>query len=256
MTRMRSTPTATPAVALACAILTLGIVGLHATAAPIAGGLAEPMLQDPGDEHDPHDGETGEQADLSDLVIETLTDQPCQNRVQLPAGAKVGLWWAYTLSNELEYRWAIVAELDGCFVVESPLPVGDVVVIQSYLVDPAVDLDATNALEDGDDFPHNVRQAWVGLRGGTALDRPVMEPFQFSEPDDDLAQPEVEGGEEMITVNEQVIPCRWTEYARARRWVAVDGPLAGLLIKSAFQDSVTMELTGTGEDAKPELAYE
>lgn len=200
---------------------------------------------------------TGGAPDMAQMMLDSAKGSECQNWVQLPKGATTGLWWEYSMSG-MKMKWAIVAEKEnGNFVVENPMDYGGTMLIQAFEIDPSVMMDFT-ALEDGDDIPHNVVAAWVGLPGKAPEERGVMAATKYTKPDGTGGTgdaPEITEGEETLTVGGWDIPCKWMAVSGSKSWTATDGPFEGMTIKSEYNDAVTQEMTGCGDDAAPELSW-
>ncbi|MCA8921733.1 MAG: hypothetical protein KDD82_07980 [Planctomycetes bacterium] len=188
--------------------------------------------------------------DQADTILNAMQAAPSPYSVILPPDAKVGLWWEHTLpGSKTKLRYAITAERSGKLIVEQAQDVAGAPIVNAWLVDPEVDLNAEVA--DGEQLQHNVLEAWVGLRGQAPRAKKVMDAPR-KQPAETVEGVELSERDEPLELAGKTWEAHVFVSEQSETWV-VRG--SQFVLKSVYQGKVVMELTAMGEDATSSLAW-
>lgn len=181
-------------------------------------------------------------------AIDAAKNVPATNVMSLPPSPAVGQSWTMDMSG-MKTTTAIVAEVDGQFIVEQETAMyGDPIVV-AYQVDPSVDM--TVVPKAGQKMQTNVTAAWIGVEGEKPMEHTVAEPMTMPEMTGEAA-PAMESttGTETVSLGGRSWDSTWSAAGDAKSWM-VDG----FLLRSDYNGSTTMELTEWKTDAEPKLDW-
>ncbi|RMG09561.1 MAG: hypothetical protein D6731_19235 [Planctomycetota bacterium] len=182
-------------------------------------------------------------------MVDSMKSTETQYLLALPPGAKVGVWWE-TTAGGAKSKYAVVGEQEGKLIVEQAMDVGGSTIINAWLVDPTID--PTGMPSEGEPMPANVVKAWIGVPGKPGEERPVMKPPVYKKTGGGSGG-QAEQGDERVELAGKTWDAHWTQTAHGKTWMAKGSAFA---LKTTDASGKTLfELTGWGEDAKPQLAW-
>ena len=181
-------------------------------------------------------------------AIDIAMGSPAMNVMYLPPSPAVGQSWTMDMSG-MKSTTAIVAEVDGQFILEQETANYGAPIILAFQVDPRVDL--TKEIAAGQKMASNVTAAWVGEAGKAPKEHKVM---------DAMVMPEMAGveapamefttGTESLSLGGRSWDAEWTEAADSKSWSA-----DGFTLRSDYKGDTVMQITEWSSDAKPALDW-
>ena len=149
----------------------------------------------------------------------------------------------------METTTAIVAEVDGKFILEQETAMYGEPIVLAFSVDPSVDLSVIPAA--GEKMASNVTAAWIGEAGKKPMEHTVMEVMEMPEMTGEAAPAmDVKTGKESLTAAGRSWDTEWSEVSGSKSWSS-----NGFMIRSDYDGKTVMQLTGWATDAKAQLDW-
>ena len=176
-------------------------------------------------------------------AVESAIVSPSVNVVTLPPEPEVGQAWT-TDTSGMKSTTAIVAEVDGHFIVERETArFGDPIIL-AFRIDPSVDL--AKAPVVGEALASNVTDAWVGQAGEAPVERGIAEAAVLQR----LPQVEAKTGSESVRYGGRTWDSTWSERGDSKTWT-----VGTFILRTDFKGETVMEVTDWVTDAKPRLDW-
>ncbi|QDV06098.1 hypothetical protein Poly30_16020 [Planctomycetes bacterium Poly30] len=181
-------------------------------------------------------------------ALDTAKNVPAMNVMALPPAPAVGQSWTMDMSG-MKTTTAIVAEMDGQFILEQETSMYGEPIILAYQVDPRVDMTAVPAA--GEKMTSNVTAAWIGVEGEKPLEHTVMEAMTMPETTGEAAPAmDFTTGNETVSLGGRSWDATWTEAGDSKSWMA-----GNFILRSDYDGKTVMQITDWQSNAEPKLDW-
>ncbi len=181
-------------------------------------------------------------------AVDAAKNTPAMNVMSLPPSPAVGQAWTMDMSG-MKTTTAIVAEVDGQFILEQETSLYGDPIILAYQVDPRVDM--TKVPAAGEKMAANVTAAWIGEAGKAPIEHTVMDAIVMPEMTGEAApEMDVKTGSESVSLGGRTWDADWSEAAGSKSWMA-----GGFILRSDYNGDTVMQITDWKTDAKPALDW-